>query len=32
MLTHRAIRREYDAAGSVNALLALWALSTTRPS
>ena len=25
MLTHRAIRRDYDAAGSVNALLALWA-------
>jgi type IV secretion system protein VirB4 len=25
MLTHRAIRREYDEAGSVNALLALWA-------
>ena len=25
MLTHRAIRRDYDEAGSVNALLALWA-------
>ena len=25
MLTRRAIRREYDEAGSVNALLALWA-------
>ena len=25
MLTLRAIRREYDEAGSVNALLALWA-------
>ena len=25
MLTYRAIRREYDEAGSVNALLALWA-------
>ena len=25
MLRHRAIRREYDDAGSVNALLALWA-------
>ena len=25
MLRHRAIRREYDDAGSVNGLLALWA-------
>ena len=30
MMTHRAIRREYDEAGSVNALLALWAWMPAR--